>query len=215
VGSQNHAARHDSRVAIPLPVAASRGSERTVLGQTQSSPDAAHEDTETGVARRVTEWEHYIRPKLKVAHDRGHFDIHKTGTEILKSFPQSSARVIMQFEQFAADKLVADIPRHFLASLELANTHNIEISQESPGDMPMDCMHMTLLSPVRHQEVFQDYEAPSQGAKHKRVSQVVERNDGNGDKSSGRSMCNKKYKHVIRDPASSSNDEDRSWSNSV
>jgi len=42
VGSQNRAARHDSRVAVPLPVAASRGSERTVLGQTQSSPDAAH-----------------------------------------------------------------------------------------------------------------------------------------------------------------------------
>ena len=44
-----------------------------------------------------------------------------------------------------------------------ANTHNIEISQESPGDLPMDCMHMTLLSPVRHHEVLQDYEAPSQG----------------------------------------------------
>jgi hypothetical protein len=43
-----------------------------------------------------------------------------------------------------------------------ANTHNIEISQENPGDLPMDCMHMTLLSPVRHHEVLQDYEAPSQ-----------------------------------------------------
>jgi hypothetical protein len=44
-----------------------------------------------------------------------------------------------------------------------ANTHNIEISQEFSGDLPMDCMHMTLLSPVRHHEFLQDYEAPSQG----------------------------------------------------
>jgi hypothetical protein len=43
-----------------------------------------------------------------------------------------------------------------------ANTHNIEISQAASGDLSMDCMYMTLLSPVRHHEVFQDYEAPSQ-----------------------------------------------------
>jgi len=42
VGSQNCAARQDSHVAVPLPVAASRGSEHSVLGQTQSSPDTAH-----------------------------------------------------------------------------------------------------------------------------------------------------------------------------
>ena len=42
VGSQNRTARHDSRVAVPLPVAAPRGSEHSVLGRTQSSPDAAH-----------------------------------------------------------------------------------------------------------------------------------------------------------------------------
>lgn len=215
VGSQNRAAREDSRVTVPPPVATSHGREHSVLGQTQSSPGTAHEDTEAGIARRVAEWEHYIRPKLKVAHDRGHFDIHKIETEILKSFPQSSARVTLQFEQFAANKPMADIPRYFLASLELANTHNIEISQESHGDLPMDCMHMTLLSPVRHHEVLQDYEAPSQGAKHKHISQVVERNNGNGDKSSGRSVCNKKHKRVIRDSASSGDDGDRSWRSGV
>jgi Protein of unknown function (DUF1032). len=69
----------------------------------------------------VAEWENYIRPKLKVARDRGHFDIHKVGTEILKSFSQSSARFTLQFEQFAADKPMADIPRYFLASLELVS----------------------------------------------------------------------------------------------
>lgn len=81
----------------------------------------SQEDNEAGVARRVAEWEHYIRPKLKVAHDRGHFDIHKIETEILKSFPQSSARVSLQFQHLAADKPMADIPRYFLASLELVS----------------------------------------------------------------------------------------------
>lgn len=73
----------------------------------------------------MAEWEHYIRPKLKVARDRGHFDIHKIETEILKSFPQSSARVTLQFEQFSADKPMTDIPRYFLASLELVSNHNL------------------------------------------------------------------------------------------
>jgi hypothetical protein len=69
----------------------------------------------------VAEWENYIRPKLKAAHDRGHFDIHRVGTEILSSFPQSSAKVTMQFEQFAADKPTVDIPRYFLAALQLVS----------------------------------------------------------------------------------------------
>ena len=42
VGSQNRAARQDSRVAVPLPVATSRGCEHSVPGQTRSSPDTAH-----------------------------------------------------------------------------------------------------------------------------------------------------------------------------
>ena len=69
----------------------------------------------------MAEWERYIRPKLKVAHDRGHFDIDKVGTEILKSFPQSSAGVTLQFEQLAADKPMADIAHYFLASLQLVS----------------------------------------------------------------------------------------------
>jgi hypothetical protein len=81
----------------------------------------SQEGTEADIARRVAEWEHYIRPKLKVARDRGHFDIHKVGTEILKSFPQSPSRVMLQFEQFAADKPTADVPRYFLASLQLVS----------------------------------------------------------------------------------------------
>jgi hypothetical protein len=76
---------------------------------------------EADVARRVAEWEHYIRPKLKVARDRGHFDIHKVGTEILRSFPQSCAKVTLQFGQFAADIPTVDVPRYFLAALELVS----------------------------------------------------------------------------------------------
>jgi len=72
-------------------------------------------------ARRVAEWEHYIRPKLKVAHNRGHFDIHRIGTEILSAFPQSSAKVTLKFEQFAADKPTTDVPRYFLAALQLVS----------------------------------------------------------------------------------------------
>jgi hypothetical protein len=79
------------------------------------------EHMEAEIARQVAEWEKYIHPKLKVAHDRGHFDIHKVGTEILRSFPQSSAKVTLQFKHFAADKPRADIPRYFLAALQLVS----------------------------------------------------------------------------------------------
>jgi hypothetical protein len=44
--------------------------------------------------------------------------------------------------------------------LPKANTYNIEISQSTPGDLSMDCMEMTLLSPVRHHEALKDYESP-------------------------------------------------------
>jgi hypothetical protein len=76
---------------------------------------------EADIARWVAEWEKYIRPKLKVAHDRGHFDIHRVGTEILSSFPQNSAKITLKFEHFAADKPRADIPRYFLAALQLVS----------------------------------------------------------------------------------------------
>jgi hypothetical protein len=73
------------------------------------------------IARTVAEWGHSIRPKLKVAHGRGHFDIHEVGTEILCSFPQSSAKVTLQFEQFAANRPTVDVPRYFLAALQLVS----------------------------------------------------------------------------------------------
>ena len=43
VGSQNRAAREDSRVVtVPPPVATLHGCEHSVLGQTQSSPGTVH-----------------------------------------------------------------------------------------------------------------------------------------------------------------------------
>jgi hypothetical protein len=79
------------------------------------------ERVEADIGRRVAEWERYIRPKLKVARDRGHFDIHEIGTEILNSFPRSSAKATLQFAQFAATIPTADVPRYFLAALELVS----------------------------------------------------------------------------------------------
>lgn len=76
---------------------------------------------EADIGRRVAEWERYIRPKLKVARDRGHFDIHEVGTEILSSFPQNSAKITLQFRQFAANIPTVDVPRYFLAALELVS----------------------------------------------------------------------------------------------
>ncbi|XP_021930924.1 condensin-2 complex subunit H2-like isoform X3 [Zootermopsis nevadensis] len=170
--------------------------ENNVFGQTDSSEDINlfQEQMEADIARRVAEWEKYIRPKLKVAHDRGHFDIHSVGTEILSSFPQSSAKVTLRFEQFAADKPREDIPRYFLAALQLANTSNIEISQSTPGHLSMDCMEMTLLSPVRHHEALEDYKAPSQGDRRKRfISRAgVCDSDSDGDSIASSSTCRHK-----------------------
>jgi hypothetical protein len=49
-----------------------------------------------------------------------------------------------------------------LVSFVQANTNNIEISQSASGHLSMDCMEMTLLSPVRHHKALEDYKAPSQ-----------------------------------------------------
>ncbi|PNF16277.1 hypothetical protein B7P43_G10843 [Cryptotermes secundus] len=199
VDSGNAAADPERNIVVPLPMAESPENEDVpfednVFSQTDSIADTSHEHMEADIARRVAEWEHYIRPKLKVARDRGHFDIHEVGTGILCSFPQSSAKVTLQFEQFAANKPTVDVPRYFLAALQLANTYNIEISQSAPGDLTMDCMEMTLLSPVRHHKALEDYEAPSQGDKRKRfVSGTgVCGSDSDGNSSPSRSICKHK-----------------------
>ncbi|KAJ9575267.1 hypothetical protein L9F63_025782, partial [Diploptera punctata] len=125
--------------------------------------DTASEESYQQMLERVKEWERYIRPRLKQADERGHFDIHSVGSQILESFADSTSGTVLEFHQFMEDKPRVDVARYFLATLQLANTNNVEIQESKPGHLAMDCMQLKLVSSVRHHEILEDYEAPSEG----------------------------------------------------
>ena len=77
---------------------------------------------------RVIEWERFIRPKLKQAHERGHFDIHGIGSQILESFPDSDSESKLDFSEFMSDKPQVDVARYFLATLQLVSKHRFNTS---------------------------------------------------------------------------------------
>ncbi|PSN32980.1 hypothetical protein C0J52_26158 [Blattella germanica] len=149
---------------------------RSGMSNTESD-DAIHQRVE-----RVKEWERFIRPNLKRAHERGYFDIHAIGSEILEAFPEcNTSRPTVTFHQLTADKPKEDIARYFLATLQLANTYNVKISKSVPGVLSMDCMQLTLLSSSRHHEALEEYEAPSKSERRKR--RIHTSNDSDSDDS--------------------------------
>ncbi|XP_069696291.1 condensin-2 complex subunit H2 [Periplaneta americana] len=163
--------REDEHSEEPQDILCSTDVDNTSLENmfnTDNVHETTHDNVVADIAKRVAEWERFIRPRLKVAHDRGYFDIHGIGTEILNSFPKTSSKATLKFDQVVEDVPREDISRYFLAALQLANTYNIEISNTKPGILAMDCMEMTLLTPVRHHEALEEYEPPSEGMKRKK-----------------------------------------------
>ncbi|BFZ04111.1 hypothetical protein BsWGS_07150 [Bradybaena similaris] len=113
----------------------------------------------TELSRRVTEWEEKIRPKLEEQDGHGPFDIHKYGTFIIESLVRGEMRA---YREIVGGKPEYEICRYTLATLQLANVYNVELTiiPDISGNI-MDCLYVTLLSTKRHFEDLEDYRAPS------------------------------------------------------
>uniref|UniRef100_G1PGD3 Condensin-2 complex subunit H2 n=1 Tax=Myotis lucifugus TaxID=59463 RepID=G1PGD3_MYOLU len=113
---------------------------------------------ETELSQRVRDWEDSIQPLLQEQEQHVPFDIHLYGDQMVSRFSQ-----LHQWCPFA--KLVAGQPafevcRAMLASLQLANDHTGEITQQPGLDAAVDTMSLRLLTHQRHKR-FQTYTAPS------------------------------------------------------
>ncbi|KAH9510130.1 Condensin-2 complex subunit H2 [Bulinus truncatus] len=113
----------------------------------------------TELSRRVSEWEGKIQPKLKEEESHEPFDIHKYGTFIIEQLVRG---VRKSFKELVGGKQDYEICRYALATLQLANVYNVELTiiPDKPGNI-MDCLYVTLLSTKRHFEDLEDYRAPS------------------------------------------------------
>ncbi|KAJ8023589.1 Condensin-2 complex subunit H2 [Holothuria leucospilota] len=117
----------------------------------------------TELSKRVQQWEDKLTPILKREEEQGFFDIHEYGTTVLSRLQKCTNKTTdkVQFSKVVEDTEIYDISRMFLATLQLANNYNVEVSSAGPGETGMDTMKLKLLSTTRHHEEMAEYKAPS------------------------------------------------------
>ncbi|XP_067655076.1 condensin-2 complex subunit H2-like [Haliotis asinina] len=112
----------------------------------------------TELSKRVADWEEKIVPRLREEELHEPFDIHKYGTSVMDGLTKSQT---IPFKRIAAGKPEFEICRLFLATLQLANVGNVEISCQGTLHDGMDKMALQLISTKRHFEELAEYQAPS------------------------------------------------------
>ncbi|XP_076303991.1 chromosome associated protein H2 isoform X1 [Tachypleus tridentatus] len=115
----------------------------------------------TDLTRRVNQWEERIKPKLELEEKRGSYDIHLYGSHVMSAFPAEKKKSTILFSDFCQGKERWEICRYFLATLQLANNYNVEISSVGILEEGIDTMALTLLSRKQHYEELRDFRAPS------------------------------------------------------
>ncbi|GFO01009.1 condensin-2 complex subunit h2 [Plakobranchus ocellatus] len=87
------------------------------------------------------------------------FDIHTYGTFVIEHCVRGEP---IAFKDIVCGKKEFEICRYTLATLQLANVYNVELSlRPTESGNLMDCLYVTLLSTKRHFEDLEEYRAPS------------------------------------------------------
>lgn len=113
-------------------------------------------------------WKSFIENKLQQGEHKADFDIHEYGTEIIDKVSNVGA---MKFKDIVLGKTSAQVSRYFIASLQLANTYNIELSKPPMG-LANDHLQFKFLSRDRYHESLDDYQAPSEESFRKKFAQA-------------------------------------------
>ncbi|XP_043511240.1 uncharacterized protein LOC122529299 isoform X3 [Frieseomelitta varia] len=82
----------------------------------------------------VGKWHTSLQPKLLEAEARPPFRIHDYSCRIIKAL-QALEQKKMNFNNVVQDKPACEVARYFLASLQLANTYNVEIKAGNSDDI--------------------------------------------------------------------------------
>ncbi|ELU12854.1 hypothetical protein CAPTEDRAFT_219248 [Capitella teleta] len=124
----------------------------------------------TELSKRVSDWENKILPKLEEEEAHDGFDIHVCGTHVINAFkaePENTMQTeepdssTIEFRKMVKNKPQYEVCRIFLATLQLANTYNVQIDVEGDLSSRMDAMRITLLNTQRHCDALAEYRAPS------------------------------------------------------
>jgi condensin-2 complex subunit H2 len=97
---------------------------------------------ETQISRRVEEWRMKLLPSLEAEDNKPVFDIHAYGSTLMEAISEApkagaEAPMIMDFHAAMQDRPRYEVCRFFLATLQLANNHNVTIepSQVTVGEL--------------------------------------------------------------------------------
>ncbi|KAM7115057.1 condensin-2 complex subunit H2 isoform 2-T2 [Molossus nigricans] len=114
---------------------------------------------ETELSQRVRDWEDSIQPLLQEQEQHMPFDIHIYGDQMVSRFSQLNQWC--PFATLVAGQPAFEVCRAMLASLQLANDHTVEITQQPGLEAAVDTMSLRLLTHQRAHKRFQTYAAPS------------------------------------------------------
>ncbi|XP_036167167.1 condensin-2 complex subunit H2 isoform X4 [Myotis myotis] len=114
---------------------------------------------ETELSQRVRDWEDSIQPLLQEQEQHVPFDIHLYGDQMVSRFSQLNQWC--PFAKLVAGQPAFEVCRAMLASLQLANDHTVEITQQPGLEAAVDTMTLRLLTHQRAHKRFQTYTAPS------------------------------------------------------
>ncbi|XP_072172013.1 condensin-2 complex subunit H2-like [Diadema setosum] len=123
----------------------------------------------TELSKRVQQWEDRIAPILAREEKFAFFDINEYGGFVLDKLSQLEKKQGKKkpkeqptpFARVVEDKQIHEVSRYFLATLQLANNYNVEVTSKGTGDVGMDTMSLKLLSMKQHHENMAEYRAPS------------------------------------------------------
>ncbi|XP_056643998.1 uncharacterized protein LOC130449905 isoform X1 [Diorhabda sublineata] len=117
---------------------------------------------------RVEEWRETIIPILDNLKEND-FDIHEYGGKIMDGMEIGETKL---FKNVVDGKSSAEVVRYFMASLQLANTYNIEIRGAKSGEKSNDTYGIKLLNKDRYHEHLKEYHAPSEETFHERIKRM-------------------------------------------
>ncbi|KAJ3666696.1 hypothetical protein Zmor_002130 [Zophobas morio] len=126
-------------------------------------------EQQEGYRKNVREWRSFIIPKLKTLENRADFDIHEYGARIIEPSEIGEQRY---FKDIVKGKNAAEVARYFIATLQLANTYNVEITGAIPGGVANDNFQIKTLDKTKHHELLEEYQAPSEETFRERLQRV-------------------------------------------
>lgn len=126
---------------------------------------AAAAEVQTELSRRVSAWKEKIQPVLDEQEAHGEFDIQEYGDDVLErlvDLEQTTHDSVIPFERLVEGEEVFEVPRRFVATLQLACEGNIQLQAEEADENKATNFKVLLMSQDHHhRDLLKEFRAPS------------------------------------------------------